>query len=48
MRIEYLFPGLMIVLSVCASVVYFWQRDWRRGVYWAAAAVLTLTVTIDG
>lgn len=48
MRIAWIFPGLLIVLSIGASAVYFRQGDWRRGVYFAAAAVLTLMVTIDG
>lgn len=48
MRIELIIPVFMIVLSVGASVVCFWQKDWRRGLYWAAAAILTLTVTFDG
>ena len=40
------FPIILIILDVCASIVYFTNLDWRRGVYWLAAAVLTLMVTI--
>lgn len=48
MRIDRIFPVLMMALSIAAAGVYFWQKDWRRGVYWLAAAVLTLMVTIEG
>jgi hypothetical protein len=38
-------PAVMIVLSLAASIGYFAAGDFRRGVYWAAAAVLTASVT---
>jgi len=40
-----LFPVLLIVLDIGASIVYACGQDWRRGIYWLAAAVLTATVT---
>ena len=40
-----LFPTILIVLDVCAAIVYFINGDTRRGIYWIAAAVLTATVT---
>lgn len=40
-----LFAVIMIVLQGCASVGYFASGDLRRGIYWAAAAVLTGAVT---
>lgn len=40
-----LFPMLLIVLDLCASVAYFSDGDYRRMVYWLAAATLTATVT---
>lgn len=43
---EKLFPVILIVLDVCASVVYMCSGDVRRAVYWLAAGVLTLCVTI--
>ena len=48
------FPSLLIVLDVIAAGVYAWQvffanalpiDDWRKVVYWLAAAVLTAMVT---
>jgi hypothetical protein len=35
----------MITLSVLASLSYFAAKDYRRGVYWAASAVLITSVT---
>lgn len=40
-----LFPALLIVLEVCAAVGYVPVGDWRKVVYWLAAAVLTAVVT---
>ena len=51
---EKLFPSVMIVLSLCAACAYAWQvffanalpiDDWRKVVYWLAAAVITGVVT---
>gem|GEM_PF-218162 len=39
------FPTLLIILDICAAGVYFYANDYRRAVYWFAAAVLTTTVT---
>ncbi len=41
-----LFPIMLIILDLCASLVYLYYLDYRRSVYWLAAAILTLTVTI--
>lgn len=40
-----LFPTILIILDVCAAGVYFFHGDWRRVIYWVAAAILTATVT---
>ena len=39
------FPTILIVLDVCASIVYGFDGDWRKVIYWGAAAVLTCAVT---
>jgi len=41
------FPTLLIALDVLAAVGYGLQgwHEWRKVVYWLAAAVLTYTVT---
>ena len=40
-----IFPVALIVLDVAAAVVYAACSDWRRFIYWMAAATLTATVT---
>jgi len=38
-------PIAMILLDVGTAAVCLWHRDYRRAVYWVAAAVLNVTVT---
>ena len=38
-------PTVLIVIDVLSAVPYFCSGDWRRGVYWIAAGLLTFTVT---
>jgi len=40
-----LLPCTMIVLSALSSLVYSANKDVRHAIYWAAAAVLTASVT---
>jgi hypothetical protein len=40
-----LFPLALIVLDLGAGIVYAAGGDWKRGIYWFAAATLTATVT---
>ncbi len=40
------FPLVMICLDVCAAVVYAFDKDIRHTVYWLAAAILTVCVTV--
>ena len=39
------FPTVLIALNIGAAIVYAIARDWRRAIYWIAAAVLTACVT---
>ena len=39
------FPTALIILDVLASLVYLYFGDYRRAIYWFAAAVLTASVT---
>ena len=39
------FPIVLIVLDGCAAAAYAFEGDVRRAIYWAAAAVLTASVT---
>lgn len=40
-----IFPSVLIALDLAAALVYAAHSDWRRLIYWTAAAVLTATVT---
>lgn len=40
-----LFPTILIVLDVCAAIAYVPTSDWRKVVYWLAAATLTTVIT---
>ena len=42
---EKLFPNVIILLDLGASIVYICQGDYRRFVYWLAAAIITISVT---
>lgn len=42
---EYIFPLLLILLDVGAAAIYAVQKDYKKSVYWLAAAVLNITVT---
>ena len=42
---EKIFPTILMVLDVAAAAVYAGKGDWRKTVYWLAAAVLTFVVT---
>lgn len=48
MRSEQIFPAILIGLDVCAAVGYAARGGWRLAIYWAAAALLTYTVTFNG
>lgn len=45
MTIARMFPVILIALDVAAAVAYASGGDWRRFIYWTAAATLTATVT---
>ncbi len=40
-----IFPIILIVFDILASVFYMVDGDIRRAIYWVAAAVLTACVT---
>jgi len=41
----YIFPCILILCDVGAAIVAASHKDWRKAVYWLAAAVLTASVT---
>ena len=42
---QYLFPSMLILLQIGASVVCGFDGDWRKMIYWLSAAVLNIAVT---
>lgn len=38
-------PALLILLDIGAAIVYAKHRDWRKVIYWLAAAILNAAVT---
>ena len=40
-----MFPLILIILDVCAAIVYVGYKDIRHFIYWIAAAILTAAVT---
>ena len=46
MKATMIFPLIMIVLDLLAAIVYICDADWRRAIYWTAAAILTGAVTL--
>lgn len=43
--IKYFFPSAMIIISLSAAGVYAMAKDWRKVIYWIAAATITTSVT---
>jgi hypothetical protein len=40
-----IFPGIIILLSIGAGIVYAVKGDARHSIYWFSAAVLNISVT---
>ena len=45
MKVQHIFPLILIALDIGAAVTYIPACDWRKVVYWIAAAVLNAVVT---
>ena len=45
MKTQHIFPLLLIALDIGAAAMYIPAGDWRKIVYWIAAAVLNAAVT---
>jgi hypothetical protein len=41
----YIFPVALILLDVGAAIICAVSKDYKRAIYWLAAAVLNVTVT---
>jgi len=42
---EKLFPTILIILDICAAGVYGFKGNIRMTIYWAAASIITASVT---
>ena len=42
---EQVFPLILILLDIAAAVVALIHKDYRKAIYWGAAAVLNIAVT---
>jgi len=40
-----IFPTILIVLDIASAIVWATGHDWRKTIYWLAAAALTTVVT---
>ena len=40
-----IFPALLILIDVLSAIVYSLDGDWRKVIYWLAAAALNAAVT---
>jgi uncharacterized membrane protein len=45
MKINLIFPSILIVLDIGAGLSYFISGNWKMGIYWVCAAALTACVT---
>ena len=45
MKTKYIFPVILIALDIGAGLVYMAHGDYKKFIYWIAAAVLNITVT---
>jgi hypothetical protein len=45
MKFNQFFPAILIILDLLASGGCWLSGDWKRGIYWIAAATLTACVT---
>ncbi|NMA65330.1 MAG: hypothetical protein GX957_03700 [Clostridiaceae bacterium] len=40
-----IFPLILILINVCAALMCFKQKDFKKGIYWLMAAGLNVCVT---
>lgn len=45
MKVVWIMPAILIIIDLVSATVYFINGDWKRGIYWVSAAVLTASVT---
>ena len=45
MKAQQILPTILMAIDLGAGAVYLMAGDWRKAIYWAAAATLTAVVT---
>lgn len=45
MKATYYFPIAMIIMDIGAAIMCIVSKEYKKAVYWIAAAILTVTVT---
>lgn len=45
MNKTYIFPILIILIDIGSAIMYGINHDWRKVLYWGAAAVLNIALT---
>lgn len=45
MKPTHIFPVILIALDIGAAIMSGFAHDWRKVIYWTAAAVLNAAVT---
>ena len=40
-----IFPALLILIDILSAIVYGFDGNWRKVIYWLAAATLNAAVT---
>ena len=46
MKIVQIAPTLITILSLASAIVYYWQGDWKHGLYWTGAFIIGVAVTL--
>jgi hypothetical protein len=41
----YIFPSIQILVCLSSAIMYALAHDWRKAIYWLAAATITASVT---
>jgi hypothetical protein len=47
MKIELIFPCILIVVNFITSGIYFMNKDINRWLYWLFAGLITISVTFN-
>lgn len=43
MKIESIFPIIIMLLSLFACAVYIYKRDWKHAIYWLSSFMIILS-----